>query len=307
MDSEAPLVSIIVLTYQHADYIKKAIESILMQQVNFRYEVLIGEDDSNDGTREICKDYAQRYPDKIRLFLRDRKDVVFVDGKPTGRFNFIETLEEAKGKYVAMCDGDDYWIDPLKLQKQVDFLEANPTYSICTARFLIKQAEGEEPYERDLEKNLFDDGKPLLEISIENMFSPYLLKTITVVFRNMPFDKKFLSQPYLKDIFFWAKILTQGPGACLNFHGGVYRFHPGGVWSERSAIEKGISIYMTSRNMVKYFGTKYSNIFSYYLGSENVVANLLKDKSHRNLKEFRIYCRIKVNRLLRKVYSRLVL
>ena len=126
-----PLVSIVVTTYNHEDYIKKCLDSILEQQTNFPIEIILGEDESSDGTRKICQDYANRFPDIIKLFLRSRKDVIYINGRPTGRYNFIESLKSAKGKYIALCEGDDYWIDPNKLQKQVDFLEANPNLSAC--------------------------------------------------------------------------------------------------------------------------------------------------------------------------------
>ena len=130
--SNDPLVSVIIITYNHEPYIAEAIEGALMQKTNFPYEVLIGEDDSSDGTREICKEYAAKYPDKIRLFLNDRKNVIYIGGQPTGRWNFINLLKKAKGKFIAICEGDDYWTDCYKLQKQVDFLENNPEYVVCS-------------------------------------------------------------------------------------------------------------------------------------------------------------------------------
>ena len=118
-----PLVSICVVTYNHQNYIKQCLDGVLMQECNFEYEVLLGEDNSTDTTRKLCIEYAERFPDKIRLFLHDRSNVIYINGKPTGRFNFIYNLKQAKGKYIALCEGDDYWTDPTKLQKQVDFLE----------------------------------------------------------------------------------------------------------------------------------------------------------------------------------------
>jgi glycosyltransferase involved in cell wall biosynthesis len=97
-------VSVCLLTYNHAPYIRQALDSVLMQQADFAFEVCLGEDESSDGTREICIEYAERYPDLIRLFLRNRQDVVYIDGKPTGRFNFVQTLKACSGKYVALID-----------------------------------------------------------------------------------------------------------------------------------------------------------------------------------------------------------
>lgn len=130
--SEDPIISVCVQTYQHADYIEDCLKGILMQETDFKYEILLGEDASSDGTREICIKYAKNHPDKIRLFLHHRENNIKINGSPTGRFNFLYNLYTAKGKYIALCEGDDYWTDPYKLQKQVDFLEANPDLAMCT-------------------------------------------------------------------------------------------------------------------------------------------------------------------------------
>lgn len=117
-----PLVSVKVITYNHAEYISKCLDGILMQKTNFPFEIVIGEDCSTDGTREIVFDYAKKYPDTIRIITSDEN----VGMMKNSRRVFLA----AKGKYIAFCEGDDYWIDPLKLQKQVDFLEANPDYGM---------------------------------------------------------------------------------------------------------------------------------------------------------------------------------
>ncbi len=124
-------VSVCLQTYNHAPYIARALDSVLMQETDFDYEIILGEDESSDGTREICIDYARRYPDRIRLFLRSREDVIYLGGRPTGRYNFIQNLNAARGQYVALLDGDDYWTDPRKLQKQADLLDAHPDYALC--------------------------------------------------------------------------------------------------------------------------------------------------------------------------------
>lgn len=118
----SPLVSVCVPTYQHAEYIVQCLDGILAQEVAFPIEILIGEDQSSDGTREICISYADKYPDKIRLFLNDREDVIYFDGRPSGRANFLNLLSEARGEFVAICEGDDYWTDNSKLEQQVAIL-----------------------------------------------------------------------------------------------------------------------------------------------------------------------------------------
>lgn len=120
----SPLLSVCVQTYQHAPYIRECLDGVLMQETSFPFELILGEDESNDGTREICQEYAERYPEKIRLFLRRREDVIEIEGFPTGRFNFISNLKASRGKYVAICEGDDYWTDKNKLEKQIQSIES---------------------------------------------------------------------------------------------------------------------------------------------------------------------------------------
>lgn len=116
-------VSVCMITYNHETYISDAIEGVLMQKTNFPIELIIGEDCSTDNTRNICIEYQQKYPDIIKLRLPEKNLGVMP--------NFIETLSAGSGKYIALCEGDDYWTDPLKLQKQVDFMEMNDALSFC--------------------------------------------------------------------------------------------------------------------------------------------------------------------------------
>lgn len=117
------LVSIICITYNHEDYISTAIEGFLMQKTNFEFEILIGDDYSKDNTQQIIKSYINRFPNKIKLIT---------SGKNIGaRNNLKRTWGEAKGRYLAICEGDDYWIDEYKLQKQIDYMEKNPKCSLC--------------------------------------------------------------------------------------------------------------------------------------------------------------------------------
>src|SRR5207248_532470 len=112
-------------------YIAQAIESVLCQQTRFPFEIVIGEDESSDDTRRIVLGYRDRYPERISVILNDRSQVIYVDGRATGRWNFLQVMSRVSGKYIAYLEGDDYWTHPLKLQKQVDFLDAHPAYSLC--------------------------------------------------------------------------------------------------------------------------------------------------------------------------------
>ena len=111
-----------MLTYNQEEYIAQAIEGVLMQKTSYSYQLVIGEDCSSDRTREICQEYAAAHPGKIKLLLNEENIGLGA--------NYVKTYAECTGKYTAICDGDDYWTDPLKLQKQVDFMESNPDYDI---------------------------------------------------------------------------------------------------------------------------------------------------------------------------------
>lgn len=125
-DNSIPMVSVVCITYNHKPYIREAIESFLMQMTNFHIEILIGEDYSTDGTRKIVFDYEKKYLDLIRVITSNTNVGMQANG--------IRTLTAARGKYIALCEGDDYWTDPYKLQKQVDFLEKNPDYGMVYSK-----------------------------------------------------------------------------------------------------------------------------------------------------------------------------
>jgi glycosyltransferase involved in cell wall biosynthesis len=127
---EKPLLSVCLITYNHANFIEQAIESVFMQSVNFSWELIIADDFSTDGTREIVTKYKEKYPDFIRLILQE-KNVGPVK-------NFNDLLNAPQSKYIAYFEGDDYWIDSLKLQKQVDYMESHPDYVLTHSDILIK-------------------------------------------------------------------------------------------------------------------------------------------------------------------------
>ena len=122
-----PLVSICCITYNHKEYIRDALDGFLSQRTDFPYEILINDDASTDGTADIIREYEQKYPEKIRALLQTENQYSKGITNPSGAFNF----PRVRGRYVAMGEGDDYWTDPEKLQKQVDYMEAHPDCSLC--------------------------------------------------------------------------------------------------------------------------------------------------------------------------------
>ena len=267
--SDTPVVSVCVQTYNHENYIKACLDGILMQQTNFEFEILLGEDDSKDNTRKICVEYANKFPDKIRLFLHDRDNVIYINGAPTGRYNFTYNLCNLKGKYIAICEGDDYWADPLKLQKQVDFLEQNLSYSFCFTRF--KTLTNNSVFEEDKNSRYFTNDTDI-DFNFEIFAKGWHIGTQTTLFRNKLYDPKWhLKYKYFKDVVLFTELLNKGKGACLNFFGAVYRKHDGGVYSGLDEFKVNESAYKTYKELCfynndnRYLKLKYSNFYNQYM------------------------------------------
>ena len=210
-------VSCHIITYNQIDYISKCIDSVLMQKTNFSIEIIIGDDNSTDGTRELLLKYANEYPDLIKLNLRELRGT----GLP-GKQNFLTTLEMCSGEYIAMLEGDDYWTDPFKLQKQVDFLEANPDYVLCFHQVTILKPDGTVVED-------FITKVPENYETIETLarFGNYI-HTPSVVYRNiiptLPFE--FEVTP-IGDYFIYMMLAEHGKVKYMKEKMATYRFGVG--------------------------------------------------------------------------------
>lgn len=161
-------ISVCVFAYNKAKHINKCIESILMQKTAFTFNIILGEDYSTDETREICQYYKSQYPNKIILLDRKRN---------LGQVqNYYDTINNATGKYVSLMDADDFWIDPLKLNKQVSYLEKNQNVSITFHNAFV--------YNYEIPNNLRLFNADLHKPTIKNVISTWLMATSTIVFRN---------------------------------------------------------------------------------------------------------------------------
>lgn len=218
----APRVSVVVLTYNHAAFIGQALDSVLMQQVDFAYEVIVGEDCATDDTRRIVQEYAQRYPDIIRPIYQPSNGGM--------GHNLRVCLAAARGEYLAPLEGDDYWTDARKLQKQVDFLAANPEYSMCFHEVKVTNADGSHVF-----------GTTSNE-------AEYTFETLLASERTVPMTCSLLMRNHLVDLPEWLftmptmdypLVILQGEQGKLKLLPetmSVYRKHPGGVWSAASPI-----------------------------------------------------------------------
>jgi glycosyltransferase involved in cell wall biosynthesis len=264
-----PLVSIICITFNHEGFISQTLEGFLIQETKFPFEIIVHDDASTDNTPNIINEFAAKYPLIIRTILQKENQYSKKEVNIWSDFTFPET----KGKYIALCEGDDYWIDPLKLQKQVDFLEKNEDYVITWTDFFTKK--GDELFPNDFKYSLPE----IYTIDFDNLFTPYCTYTLTSLFRKAAVDpldyKKFV---YGKDNTLYALTLCSGKGAFMNFQSSVYRWHPGGVYSLQKPFFQRYSSYLNLKEIVDNISqAKTKNL-------EKVLASLLKASAFEAVK-----------------------
>lgn len=218
---ENPLVSICCITYNHEQYIRDALDGFVMQKTNFPFEIVISDDCSKDNTRAIIAEYKEKYPDLFHDVSPKKNMGVFV--------NFRYVQDSAKGKYIALCEGDDYWTDPYKLQKQVDILEADETLMACCTNCKIV----------DNYNNIIEDKRG--SVVRDNITGRYNLRdffrddhfypTLSVVYRNVNREeiraKHFHTEnAFLGDWTLWVCLLIYGDMYYLDEVTCVYRVNP---------------------------------------------------------------------------------
>mgnify|MGYP003616038683 CR=1 FL=1 len=220
------LVSVCMSTYNHEEYIEEALNSVLEQECDFEYEIILSNDQSSDNTHAVITKYIENHPkgNKVRYYNQP-KNLGIND-------NLIFTLEQAKGKYIALLEGDDYWTDSKKLQKQYVFLENNSDYTICTAAYATDiPGEGYRIIKHEEEV----DGVTYTFNKLVGIRSHYL---------NMFFVRKALEIDRLKtfsysgDNVIFIMCLANGKGYFFNQVFGYRREHPNGAWSSKSLIER---------------------------------------------------------------------
>ena len=282
------MVSIRCLVYNHEPYLRQCLDGFVMQQTNFRFEAIVHDDASTDGSAAIIREYAAKYPDII-------KPIYEIENQYSKRDGSLRRIMDThmRGKYVAYCEGDDYWTDPLKLQKQVDFLESHPDYSLCTHRFHVLTEETQELKE-DWNGH-FKDG---LHFDIAHFIerTSWVTQPLTLLYRRSLLNiEEYYQYKNSKDVTLAYYLLRKGKGLLMPEFMGVYRVHKGGVWQgvDKSKkikaeldtvmaiydVEKSEQAALLVRNSMRYFGylgrTFFRNYFKTYLKVLRIVCSKL--------------------------------
>lgn len=218
---EIPTLSVCMTCYNQELFVHQAIDGVLMQKTNFPFVLMIGEDCSNDRTLLICQKYAQHNPDRVKL-LPSVSNLGSMG-------NFIRTMNACDGKYIAICEGDDYWTDPYKLQKQIDFLESNSEYFFCFHDVMVLD-ENTGVIRPRIGDRIVDELVDLESVIVQNNVA-----TASLVFRNaFNFERLplwFYQNAQKGDYGLVVILAEKGLGKYHPEKMSVYRVHGGGIWS----------------------------------------------------------------------------
>lgn len=251
---EKPLVSVIMITYGHEKFIREAINGVFIQKTNFLVELIIANDCSPDNSDEIIKETIKNAPKNIEVnYIKHEKNLGM---NP----NFLFALKQARGKYIAICEGDDYWIDENKLQKQVDFLEKNPEYAIYCHNFKTQNGHLVS------EESFFDPMDIKETSTIEDLARKNIVPTLTSMFRKPDFQNipSWYAQSVIGDYPLMMIVAQQGLIYYQNEKMAVYRQNVG-VWSGKQ------------RNYEKLFAL-YDNLMSYFKHHKKIIKGLKYQK-----------------------------
>lgn len=270
-----PLVSICCVTYNHIHFINECLEGFLMQETDFDYEIIVHDDASIDGTRETLLAYADKYPNKFKLILQKENQWSQGVRGIFARFTF----PEAKGKYIALCEGDDYWTDPLKLQKQVDLLEQNHDCSICfTDLNIFLDSET-----RLVKRNLFLEIKEE-KLDIYSLAKRHYIYTPTVLIRwkKETFPEWMMDNIGGDTTIFLLHLEDGSKAIFLNETTTVYREHSGGLFSGRNKFS------FSKRKNIEIEITKMIDCWINHFHSNKVLVKLFKKSKLSSLNKLRV-------------------
>ncbi|WP_179351887.1 glycosyltransferase [Winogradskyella vidalii] len=277
-----PLVSVRFMVYNNEPYIREAIESILMQQTNFKVEIVVGDDFSTDNTLDIIKSYCDT--ENIHINILDRPiggDYWKVRQKLGRLYNFKNIVDNCQGKYIALCDGDDYWTDPLKLQKQVDFLEGNLEYNICFHSVKLFD-EDSRTFVKDSITRKVD-----LTTTVVNLAKGNYMHTPSVVLRNNFRIPQWFNKVTIGDWALYMIAIKEGKIKKIEEEMAVYRLHNASIWSNKSIeIRKKHTqetVRLIYRNLKKNLSSSAIQILQSRLGISKFNSKIFLKKVYRKL------------------------
>lgn len=243
---KSPLVSIRCLVYNHEPFLRECLDGFIMQKTEFTFEVIVHDDASTDGSAAIIREYAEKYPDIIKPIYETENQYSKRDGSLQ---RIMNAAIHPAVKYIAMCEGDDYWTEPYKLQKQVDFLETHLDYSLCCHRYRIYN-QNTDTWEDDYVAEKFKEYPDGFSFSNKENFECWITKTMTLMFRVSEQLWQSLQQySYTRDVHLNYHLLKQGKGYCFSWDGAVYRKHDGGVFSLKNNEYKSDIAYIIYREL----------------------------------------------------------
>lgn len=226
-------VQVLLNTYNQVEFIKEAIDSILMQETSFEFTLLLCDDGSSDGTTEVCRSYQEQHPEKIKLIVNKRINNIKILGRPCGIHSMVNGFMNLTGEYFAILSGDDYWTDPLKLQKQHDYLNEHSEYSYSIHSWVLKN---------EMTGELSD--KPMFGDMPQTLFAKN-------VFQKIP--KEFLSI-LQEDTFLKAMLDEVGKKVIIrDIKPAVYRTHGSNIWGKGDSLFKWESRVLTWSKIVQAF------------------------------------------------------
>lgn len=270
-----PLVALSCITYNHEAYLRDALEGFVMQKTDFPFVAIVHDDASTDGSADIIREYAARYPDIILPIYETENQYSKGDGS-VGRI--MNAARNATGaKYIAECEGDDYWTSPLKLQKQIDFLESHPDYSMCFHN-ATEHFENNEISDRPFAKI---DTREYNGIEI---YENWIVPTASVIVRKGVFESSiYLSAKKNKRFIFGDIVLFLSAASLGKVYGmegvmSVYRRHAEGA-THNFSIERDLKLIDMQHAIVETFGQKYKNAAKRHI-SKVYMSIMQKQKKH---------------------------
>lgn len=224
-NDKQPLVAIQCTVYNHESYLRECLDGFVMQLTNFPFVAIVHDDASTDKSADIIREYAAKYPDIIHPIYEEENQY----SKGTLSKIMDDATVATGAKYIALCEGDDYWSDPKKLQKQVDFMETHLDYSMCFHKVKVLSSQ---PSEKQLFSQLEERDYSACEI-----YAEWTIPTCSVLFLNLPMIRnKRKSVPLVYgDIFLFLSLSQMGKLHCLDFTGATYRRHIGSLTWQMSS------------------------------------------------------------------------